>query len=112
MHVDLAHLDQLFQNDRALRNEWIELYLQETPQYFEQLSEAQRRGDVQAMTHAAHDLKPQAVYLGCTRMHALLSTIEEHAGTRGALACEDAIAELAALRPVIADELRTFIQRA
>lgn len=108
MLIDLTHLEQLFRHDRALRDEWIALYLEESPQYFQQLVEAHARGDAAAMAHAAHDLRPQARYLSCVRMQELLVAIEEAAATDLA-ACDALLRELDAVRRTVADELRTTL---
>lgn len=110
MHIDLSHLDQLFRGDQALRNEWIDLYLQESPRYFHQLVEASAQRDAVSMAHVAHDLQPQALYMGCTRMHQLLAAIELQASTDMA-GCAPLLEELAALQTAIETELRMALRR-
>ncbi len=109
MQVDLDHLSGIFRGDRALVKEWIDLYLEESPQYFDQLTDARQCGDAQAMAHAAHDLRPQARYMGCARMHELLAIIEECA-MNDASSCDDQLNELIALRWTVEAELRTALQ--
>ncbi len=107
--IDLSHLIQLFKGDRAQVREWISLYLQEAPMYFEQLSTNLGIGDAQAMANASHDLQAQAHYLGSPRMLELLTAIEEHAVTKGAGSCAELINALSPLREAIDRELRAVL---
>lgn len=109
MALDLSKLDHLFKGNRVRVQEWIHLYAQESPAYFEQLVIALGNGDAGAMASAAHDLQPQAHYLGSERMRALLSRIEEEARTNNVAACSGPLSELLSLRTVIDDELRAFL---
>ena len=107
--IDLSHLTHLFRGDRSQVREWIGLYLQEAPTYFEQLSTSLESGDAQAMATAAHDLQPQAHYLGSTRMLELLAAIEERAVNGGTSACGELLEALIPVRDAIEGELRTVL---
>ena len=107
--IDLSHLTHLFRGDRSQVREWIGLYLQEAPTYFEQLSTSLESGDAQAMATAAHDLQPQAHYLGSTRMLELLAAIEERAVNGGTSACCELLDALLPVRDAIEGELRTVL---
>lgn len=104
--IDLSHLTHLFRGDRSQVREWIGLYLQEAPTYFEQLSASFQSGDAQAMATAAHDLQPQAHYLGSARLLELLSAIEARALASGTGTCGDLLHALIDVRRDIESELR------
>ena len=108
-YIDLSNLEHLFNGDQALIREWIDLYLQESPQYFTQLSLSSERDNAQALASAAHDLQPQAHYLGSTRMLELLAGIEERALNGDTLGCTDLLKALLPVREAIDDELRSVL---
>ena len=107
--IDLSNLDHLFKGDMALMREWIALYLQESPQYFTQLSISSESGDANALAAAAHDLQPQAHYLGSARMLELLAGIEERALNGDTLGCTHLLKALLPVREAIDDELRSVL---
>jgi HPt (histidine-containing phosphotransfer) domain-containing protein len=86
-YTELSNLEHLFRGDQSQIREWIGLYLQESPAYFDQLTASLESGDAQALASAAHDLQPQAHYLGSVRMLELLATIEEQALNGDTLGC-------------------------
>jgi len=107
--IDLTHLTHLFRGDRAQVREWISLYQQEAPTYFEQLVAGFQRGDAQAMANASHDLQAQAHYLGSPRMLELLIAIEEQAVAKGAGSCAELMNALLPVREAIDHELRAVL---
>ena len=107
--IDLANLDHLFKGDKALMCEWIELYLQESPQYYTQLSISFESGNAEALGTAAHDLQPQAHYIGSARMLELLAAIEEKAFKGDTLGCADLLNALLLVREAIDAELRAAL---
>ncbi len=107
--VDLTGLYDLFRGDRARMREWLQLYLEEAPRLFDQLSDAHEQGDVDALVHAAHELRPQAHYLGSLRMLVLLKEIGDRAKVIGVIACEEHIKELRALSGRIDTEISEFL---
>ncbi len=107
--IDLSHLTNLFRGDRSQVREWIGLYLQEAPTYFDQLAASLQSGDAQAMATAAHDLQPQAHYLGSARMLELLAAIEERALASGTGTCGDLLDALNDVREAVDPELRSVL---
>lgn len=107
-YTDLSGLEQLFKGDRKLIHDWIELYLQESPEYFTLLASCSTNGDAQALASAAHELLPQAHYLGCSHMRELLLTIEERALSDDVVGCAEPVSALLAVRATIDNELRTI----
>ena len=108
-YIDLSNLEHLFKGDKALMREWIDLYLQESPAYFTQLAVSSESGDANALAAAAHDLQPQAHYLGSARMLELLAGIEESAMNGDTLGCTDPLKALLPVREAIDDELRSVL---
>lgn len=109
-HIDLSRLDHLFKGDQSQVREWITLYLQEAPQYFTQLSVSLENGDVQGLAAAAHDLQPQAHYLGSAHMVELLAAIEAHSMNGASLPCGDLLNQLLPLHEAIDAELRALLK--
>lgn len=107
--IDLTNLEHLFKGDKALMCEWIELYLQESPQYYTQLTVSLENGDAEALATAAHDLQPQAHYIGSVRMVVLLAAIEEQALNGDTLGCADLLHSLLLEREAIDAELRAAL---
>lgn len=110
--MDLSHLEHLFKGDRVLVRQWIDLYLQESPQYFGQLADSLDKGDAEALAAAAHDLQPQAHYLNAGRMPELLVALEEEALSKGTSACSGMLEALWTVRTAIEGELREELKDA
>lgn len=103
--IDLAALGRSFKGDRMRLTQWIQLYLKESPTYFTLLSDSLAAGDAKGIASAAHDLRPQAHYLGSERMLQLLIAVEERARREGAASCMMAVEELLELSTRINIEL-------
>lgn len=110
-HIDLTYLERLYKGDRSRIDQWIRLYLEEAPGYFKQLAESAEKGDSAALAMAAHDLRPQAHYVGAPRMLELLIAIGQRARTDGTAAAADLVEELLALSKALDTELRLVIAR-
>ncbi|MEO8067650.1 MAG: Hpt domain-containing protein [Flavobacteriales bacterium] len=108
-HIDLSNLERLFRGNRSLVIDWMLLYMQEAPIYFKQLSDSVEIGDAETLATAAHDLQPQAHYLGSARMAELLAAIEEQALKGNAQGCSDLMHALLPVREAIEDELRSVL---
>ena len=110
-HIDLSYLERLFKGDRARINGWIQIYLEEAPTLFRQLRDAQTTGDVEHLARVAHDLRPQAHYLGSPRMLELLIRVAQDARTLGNLACVPHLDELHTIADRVAMELNAVITK-
>ena len=110
-HIDLSTLNDLFKGNRARVEEWIQLYLEEAPGYRARLEACLADGDAPGLSGLAHELRPQAHYLGSPRMLELLERIGQLAKTEGASACAGPVAELLELGPRITAELNTEVRR-
>lgn len=107
--LDLSNLGVLFKGDSSLVREWIGLYLQESPKYFALLTESHTNGDARALASAAHDLQPQAHYLGDARLLELLAAIEDRAVNGDTPACAPLLELLMPVREAIEAELRAAL---
>lgn len=110
--IDLRVLEELFKGDRSRVHEWLQLYLEEAPKIFAQVKDARRQGDAEALARAAHELRPQAHYLGAPHLLALLLDIGERCRTTGADACGEAVEELLALGERADAEIRAVLPAA
>lgn len=110
--MDLRVLEGLFKGDRSRVCEWLRLYLEEAPKIFAQVKDAHRQGDVEALAHAAHELRAQAHYLGAPHLLALLMDIGELCRTAGAAGCGAAVEELLALGERVDAEIRAVLTSA
>ncbi|MEO8589609.1 MAG: Hpt domain-containing protein [Flavobacteriales bacterium] len=108
-HIDLSNLERLFKGNRSRVEEWIRLYLTEAPVYFQQMREGLAANNAGDVASAAHDLRPQAHYLGVATMVRMLASIEELASTNGTSACRNEVNALLALGEEVGTELRTVI---
>ena len=107
--IDLRVLEDLFKGDRSRVCEWLRLYLEEAPKIFAQVKDAYRQGDAEALARAAHELRPQAHYLGAPHLLALLMDISERCRTTGAEACGATVEELLALGEGLDAEVRAVL---
>jgi CheY-like chemotaxis protein/HPt (histidine-containing phosphotransfer) domain-containing protein len=78
-HIDLTYLERLYKGDRARIAQWIHIYLEEAPAQFQRLSDSLEKNDTERLASAAHDLRPQAHYVGAVRMLELLIAIGQRA---------------------------------
>ncbi|MGV9013024.1 MAG: Hpt domain-containing protein [Flavobacteriales bacterium] len=105
-YTDLSILNGLFKGDQARVAEWIDLYLEEAPGYYQRVEDALIVGDTKAMAFAVHELRPQAHYLGAPRLLELLLLIGDLAAEEGTTACSGMVGELVEMGHRIEEELR------
>lgn len=86
--------------------EWIQLYLEEAPLIFSRLKDASEAADTTTLIATAHELKPQAHYLGSPRLHELLVALGEQARSNGSQALRGSVQEVLDLASAIDSELR------
>lgn len=107
--IDLSYLERLFKGDRERIHVWVRIYLEEAPAQFQRLTDAVARNDAQALALGAHELRPQAHYLGTPRMLELLIAVGMVARRGDTSACRDTVADLVALGEVVDAELRGML---
>lgn len=107
--VDLSYLERLFKGDRSRIDTWVGIYLEEFPAHLDRLEDCLHRNDASGLAAVAHDLRPQAHYLGAPRLLDILRSIGELARTTGPASCASAVKELRFLSTSIEVELRSRI---
>lgn len=107
--IDLSYLERLYKGDRSRIVQWIQIYLEEAPEQFQRLSHHVERNDAEGLAAAAHDLRPQAHYVGAARMVELLVAIGQRARADGADACAEMVGELRSLDALVEGELKAIL---
>ncbi len=105
--VDLSYLQRLFKGDNSRIAAWVGIYLEEFPAHLDRLEDCLLRNDATGLAALAHELRPQAHYLGAERLLDILRSISESARTTGAASCAPAVNELRAVSALIEAELRS-----
>ncbi len=88
--IDLTTLRRLFKNDRSSVQEWITLYLAETPTYFQQITEGVEKNDVDLengtlFLHHTKNKKERIIPIGSYAMKAVQQYRSEAEHYDGAL---------------------------
>ncbi len=107
--TDLSTLERLFKGDRTRVEDWLRLYLEEAPVLFREMAQHLEAGDAKGLVHVAHELRPQAHYLGAPRLLEYLMALGEQAHSGDALSCSEQVAELIELGRVLEDEVRAVL---
>lgn len=107
--IDRSTLDRLFKGDPTRVEQWIRLYLEESPGYINKLAEGLALENADTLAFAAHDLRPQAHYLGNPRMLELLIAVGKRVRSEGPAACAGQVNELLVLCAAIDAELRGMV---
>lgn len=110
--TDISTLNGLFKGDPVRVSEWVELYLEEAPGYFQRVEVALSDGDAKALACAVHELRPQAHYLGAPKLLELLVLIGDKAGSGGVSSCAGEVGELLAMARRIELELQEHARQA
>ena len=108
-HIDLSTLNDLFKGNRARVVQWIQLYLEEAPGNSARLEACLANGDAPGLNALAHELRPQAHYLGSPHMLELLDQIGQSAKAEDASACAAPVAEFLELGQQITAELKADV---
>jgi HPt (histidine-containing phosphotransfer) domain-containing protein len=109
--TDLSTLDRLFKGDRTRMADWLRLYLEESPALFGALAQRLEAGDTKALGEIAHELRPQAHYLGAPRLLEALIALGERAHSGDATACREHVHELIALGQSVEDEVMEMLDK-
>ena len=108
-HVDLTYLDRLYKGDRARMERWVRIYLDEAPTIFERMAGAVRSNDQNALTAAAHELRPLTHYLGAVEANTLLVQVGREATTLDVTACSAIVEQLCGISSAISVELNEWL---
>ena len=85
--------------------EWVTLYLEEAPPLFHAMQMHLAEGDAVLLARVAHELRPQAHYLGAAHLLELLIALEARLLEQGVGACVDQVEEVVLMGREIEREL-------
>lgn len=74
--LDLAYLNELSGGSPEFMVEMIDVFIEQTPLYFAELSSAIAKGDWKSSGEAAHKIKPTMSFIGAEGARGLLAEIE------------------------------------
>lgn len=107
--TDLSTLERLFKGDRTLVADYLRLYLEEAPAHFKQMAQLLEAGDAKGLASVAHELRPQAHYLGAPRLLEALVALGERAHSGNVASCSELVSELLALGRTVDAEVRAVL---
>lgn len=105
---DLQFLNRLCKGDRQFMSTFIRQYLTDSPGLLRELAHAVADGDATALLRAAHDLRPQAHYMGAVRMEQLLIEADRDARKQPPVLRKDLVEEVLPLAAGLETELRAW----
>lgn len=77
--VDLSYLHELAGGSREFMVEMIEMFLEQTPGYFQQIREAIKEQNWKRVAEVAHKIKPTLAFMGIESARANIASIENKA---------------------------------
>ena len=105
-HTDLSSFEHLCNGDQGRVREFVQNYLDATPELMNVLVTLVKVGDGERLAAATHGVLPQVRYLGAQQLLDLLSGIETRSRAEGTAACAALVDEAVALNEKVMDELR------
>lgn len=79
VNIDLSYLNEVSSGSREFIVEMIDMFLEQTPVYFEQLNEAIQAQDWLVVAHLAHKVKPTLAFMGTHSAKDKIAEIEHKA---------------------------------
>jgi HPt (histidine-containing phosphotransfer) domain-containing protein len=74
---DLSYLNQIFQGNKEMVNNIIKLFLEQVPEYIEEMQECVDRNDLRSLHPLAHKAKSSVAMLGLKNMETSIIQIEQ-----------------------------------
>jgi HPt (histidine-containing phosphotransfer) domain-containing protein len=117
MEIDLSYLRAIASDSNEFMIEMIDLFLGQTPEYFNQLQAATEKEDWMEVANLAHKIKPTLAFMGLTVAREDIEEIEKKARSqenveeipfqfeRMRAACETLFVKLKAVRTQLAAEI-------
>lgn len=105
--TDLAYLERLYQGDPVRIAAWVGLFLEEFPGQCSALLSCAERNDLGSLAALAHELKPQAHYLGAEGLMRTITAISGSAMAGDAATCTEAVRAFRRAGEEVMLELRT-----
>jgi HPt (histidine-containing phosphotransfer) domain-containing protein len=79
INIDLSYLNEVASGSVEFMIEMIDIFLEQTPVYFTQLTEAVNAGDWKTTGDTAHKIKPTLAFMGLVSAKNVLQEIESNA---------------------------------
>lgn len=108
LQVDLTYLNEIAGGDSEFMIDMIDIFLEQTPVYTEQLIAALNDKDWKTVGDIAHKIKPTLAFMGANRANEQMALIEQNARTESNL--EDIAREFAEVKAVC-EVLYTRLQK-
>ncbi|MXV15384.1 Hpt domain-containing protein [Hufsiella ginkgonis] len=77
--LDLSYLNDISGGNVEFMVEMIDIFLEQTPIYFQQLSEAIQESDWKQVAEAAHKIKPTLAFMGVDHAREEMQVLEKNA---------------------------------
>lgn len=98
LQIDLSYLNEIAGGDAEFMIEMIDIFIEQTPIYTEQLVIAVKEGDWKTVGDLAHKIKPTLAFMGVDKAKDQMASIEQKARSGNNL--EDIPAEFAEVKAV------------
>lgn len=98
LQIDLSYLNEIAGGDAEFMIEMIDIFIEQTPIYTEQLVQAVNDGDWKTVGDVAHKIKPTLAFMGVNKAKDQMASIEQKA--RSGDNVEDIPAEFDEVRAV------------
>jgi HPt (histidine-containing phosphotransfer) domain-containing protein len=81
--IDMSYLSDIAGGSEEFMIEMIDIFIEQTPLYFEQLEEAVNSRDWKAVGDVAHKIKPTLAFMGIEEAKDIMADIERKARING-----------------------------
>jgi len=98
LQIDLSYLNEIAGGDAEFMIEMIDIFIEQTPVYTEQLIVAVKEGDWKTVGDVAHKIKPTLAFMGVNKAKDQMASIEQKARSGNNL--EDIPDEFAEIKAV------------
>ncbi|MBV9439661.1 MAG: Hpt domain-containing protein [Candidatus Eremiobacteraeota bacterium] len=109
--LDLARLEEAFEDDVAGIAELLEMALDTGRKHCRKLAEGLAEGNVETIRRAAHSIKGSAATIGANEVTALASQLEQQARAGDVRGAAEAIANIDAAYARVEEEVRAYRTR-
>ena len=79
--IDMSYLSDIAGGSEEFMIEMIDIFIEQTPLYFEQLEEAVKSSDWKSVGDVAHKIKPTLAFMGIEEAKDIMAEIERKART-------------------------------
>ncbi|HEX8376203.1 MAG TPA: Hpt domain-containing protein [Pedobacter sp.] len=108
LQIDLTYLNEIAGGDAEFMIDMIDIFIEQTPTYTEQLIEAIHSKDWKTVGDIAHKIKPTLAFMGVNKAKDQMASIEQKARTETNV--EDVAAEFAEVK-IVCEKLYTGLEK-